>query len=101
MENDKFNAVGDPYHDPPRPKVHESKGKRQFQTCNLKVGETADNWGEGKRDFLRLSENEPYQEPFRREQDQRLANIAASITPFGFKYSNPILGQARVCTRVL
>ena len=37
MENNKFIALGDPYHDPPRDKVHESRGKRQFQTCNLKV----------------------------------------------------------------
>jgi len=84
-----FNAVGDPYFDPPRPKVHESKGKRQFQTCNSKIGQSADNWGEGKREFFRLSENEAYQEPFRREQNQRLDNIKKMNTPSGFKYSSP------------
>lgn len=90
MENDKFNAVGDPYVDPKgNPFRPDPKGKRQFQTCNLKEGQTADNWGEGKREFYRLSENEPYQEPFRREQDQRLANAAKNLTPFGFKYSHP------------
>lgn len=89
MENNKFIALGDPYHDPPRDKVHESRGKRQFQTCNLKVGQTADNWGEGPREFLRLSENDVYQEPFRRELNQRLKNVSKNLNPFGFTYSNP------------
>jgi len=84
-----FNAVGDPYKERPRARVHESMQKRQFQTCNLKVGQTADNWGEGKRDFLRLSENEPYAEPFRREMNQRLANVRKMNTPNGFQYSSP------------
>lgn len=89
MDNDKFNAVGDPYHDPPRQQVHESRGKRQFQTCHLKVGQTADNWGEGRRIFHRLSDKEPYKEPYRREMGQRLENYSKNLTPNGFKYSNP------------
>lgn len=84
------HGVGDPYQDPKRPTVHESKGKRQFQTSNPKVGQTADNWGEGNRTFLRLSEKEPYQDPHRREQTQRLQNRAKNRTEFGFKFSSPM-----------
>lgn len=85
----KFNAVGDPYHDPPRSYRTEAKGKRQFQTCPPKVGQSADNWGEGKREFLRLTENEPYTDPGRREMNQRLDNIKKMNTPNGFRYSHP------------
>lgn len=82
--------IGTPYQDPPRNTVHESRGKRQFQTCNPKEGQSADNWGEGKREFLRLSEKEPYQDPHRRETKTRLDNRAKDRTEFGFKFSSPM-----------
>jgi len=40
--------------------------------------------------FLRLSENEPYQDPHRREQAQRLQNRAQNRTENGFKFSSPM-----------
>ena len=83
-------SIGDPYTDPPRARVHESKGKRQFQTCNPKVGQTGDNWGEGKRTFLRVSENDPYADPHKQDGGGRLAGKAKIRTEFGFKYASPM-----------
>jgi len=88
-----FNAstnIGTAYADPPKGTLHLAPGKRQFQTCNPKVGQTADNWGEGKRTFLRLSDKEPYQDPHRRETSQRMQGRAKIRSEFGFKFSNPM-----------
>lgn len=88
--------IGDPYQDPPRARVHESKGKRQFQTCNPKVGQTGDNWGEGKRGFMRLSNNQPYADPHKQDSGGRLANRAKNRTEFGFKYASPMKASSTI-----
>jgi hypothetical protein len=87
-----YLAIGDPYIDPAsrNVKVHESKGKRQFLTNNPKKGQTASNWGEGPRVFLRVSEGDKYRAPGRREMDDRLEGRRKFRTDFGFTYTHPM-----------
>jgi len=89
FDQPSFTSIGEPYLDPKPNLSHESKGAKPFLTCNPKLGQTASNWGDGKLDFKRLSEKEPYEDPHIRDRRTKAEGRAKFLTPNGFRFSNP------------
>jgi len=84
-----FLTTGDPYEK--RSEALSRVSGRQFQTQRQRPGQTSDNWGNKKRQYMPLYENnkEQYYQPGQRERQHANDERKKCIQPDGFKYANP------------